>query len=88
MHTKAVTEMLIRHWLSTIKELVEEYKLTIHIELVRSHANQADQTYQSASMMPGCGLEETESVCTVCIEEQESLTFKPSIDVVGTPCIL
>lgn len=39
VYTKAATEMLIRRQLSTIKELVEEYKLTVDIELVRSHAN-------------------------------------------------
>ena len=43
IHTKAASEMLIRQRLSTIKELVVDYELTVDMELVRSQANRADQ---------------------------------------------
>ena len=43
IRTKATSKMLIRRQLSTIKELVVEYELTVDVELDRSQANRADQ---------------------------------------------
>ena len=46
VHTKAASEMLIRRWLSTLKELVKEYVLTVDVTLVLSTQNIADQLTQ------------------------------------------
>ena len=43
VHTKAATEILIRHWLTMLWELAFEYKLEIDVGLVKSHENRADQ---------------------------------------------
>ena len=42
LKTKASSEMLIRRCVDTIKALVDEYGLTLDIELVRSECNRAD----------------------------------------------
>lgn len=68
----AATEMLIRRRLSTIKELVKEYKLTVDMELVRSHANQDDQPTRVPQSWLGAVWKEMEPVCTASMEEQES----------------
>ena len=41
--TKAANEMLFRRWLNTLKELVEEYKLTVDVILFPSNKNMADR---------------------------------------------
>ena len=43
VHTKAPSEMLIRHWLAILGELAAEYELDINVGLVKSHNNRADQ---------------------------------------------
>lgn len=43
VHIKAATEMFIRRWLITLKELVKEYDLTVDVMLVTSTQNMADQ---------------------------------------------
>ena len=40
--TDSATEMLVRHWLSMIDDLKNEYGLTIYVELVSSAKNKAD----------------------------------------------
>ena len=42
LKTKASTEMLIRRRINTVKALVDEYGLSLDIELVRSECNRAD----------------------------------------------
>ena len=43
LHTKAVSEMLIRRRLSTIKKLVDEYELSVDVTLVTSNSNFVDR---------------------------------------------
>ena len=43
VHTKTPSEMLIRHWLATLRELAAEYELDIDVMLVKSHDNLANQ---------------------------------------------
>ena len=43
VHTKAASEMLIRRWLSTYKELVKKYAMTVDVTLVPSTLNIADR---------------------------------------------
>ena len=63
IHTKAASEMLIRRWFSTIKELVVEYELTVDVELIRSQANQADQLTRVPQQWSDVLWKETEPVC-------------------------
>lgn len=43
MRTKSASEILIRRQLSTLKELVREYKMTADVMLVTSTVNMADR---------------------------------------------
>ena len=72
IRTKAASEMLIRRRLSTIKELVVEYELTVDVELVRSQANRANQLTRVPQRWLDVLRKETEPVCAASMKEQES----------------
>ena len=69
IRTKAASEMLIRRWLSTIKELFVDYGLTVNMELVRSQANRADRLTRVPQRWLDVLQKETEPVCAASMEE-------------------
>ena len=82
IRTKA-SEMLIRRQLSTLKELVVEYELTVNVEFVRSQVNQADQLTRVPQWWLDVLRKETEPVCAASMEEQESTQeYEPFSNVV------
>ena len=71
MKTNASSEMLIRRCVDTIKALVDEYGLTLDIELVRSECNRAvSLTHVSRKWlgMPNGCEKPAVAVCGVAIE--------------------
>ena len=76
IRTKAALERLIRRRLSTIKELVVEYKLTVDMELVRSQANRADKLIRVPQRLLDVLRKETEPMCAASMEGQESTRIR------------
>ena len=85
IRTKAASEMLIRRRLSTIKELVVGYELTVDVELVRSQANRADQLTRVPQRWLDVLRKETKPVCATSMEEQESTRIRAIHQCSGHP---
>ena len=74
VRTKATSEMLLRRRLETIKQLVEEYGLTIDVSLVPSNQNLADPLTRVPQRWLEKMKREVEPMPTVCIAVEEEMT--------------
>ena len=95
MKTKASSEMLSRRRVDTIKAVVNEYGLTLDIELVRSESNRADAltlVKQKSLGMPNVCEKPAVAVCGVplhlCLTRGlPAFMRKPAIMALSVRCI-
>ena len=90
MCTKAASEMLIKHQLNTLQELVSEYGLVINITLVKSHENRAGQfTRVPQQWLDGFQKkkESIELACAATSNELESACIRNIHHVSGYPSV-